>query len=89
VLDQTLFGLRVARTTYLKKIAIDPADITPTMGAGITIDHAVAMTLPILSGYLWEAVNFRWVFILAAGIALAGMFVCLRIKVPEVAAAAD
>ncbi len=83
VLDQTLFGLRVARTTYLKKIALDPADITPTMGAGITIDHAVAMTLPILSGYLWETVNFRWVFILAAGIALAGMFVCLRIKVPK------
>ena len=83
MLDQTLFGLRVARTTYLKKIAVDPADITPTMGAGITIDHAVAMTLPILSGYLWETINFRWVFILAAGIALAGMFVCLRIKVPQ------
>jgi hypothetical protein len=82
VLDQTLFGLRVARTTYLKKIAIDPADITPTMGAGITIDHAVAMTLPILSGYLWEAINFRWVFLLAAAIALVGMFVCLRIRIP-------
>jgi len=85
VLDQTLFGLRVARTTYLKKIAVDPADITPTMGAGITIDHAVAMTLPILSGYLWETINFRWVFILAAGIALAGMFVCLRIRIPVAA----
>ena len=82
VLDQILFGLRVARTTYLKKIAVDPADITPTMGAGITIDHAVAMTLPILSGYLWETINFRWVFLLAAAIALAGMFVCLRIRVP-------
>lgn len=82
VLDQVLFGLRVARTTYLKKIAVDPADITPTMGAGITIDHAVAMTLPILSGYLWESINFRWVFLLAAAIAVAGLFVCLRIRVP-------
>ena len=54
MLDHILFALRVARTTYLKKIAVDPADITPTISLGITIDHAVAMTLPILSGYIWE-----------------------------------
>jgi MFS family permease len=87
ILDQTLFGLRVARTTYLKKIAVDPADITASMTIGQGIDHIVAMTLPILSGYLWEAINFRWVFILAAAIALVGFFVCLRIKVPRSASA--
>ncbi len=79
ILDMVLFALRVARTTYLKKIADDPSDITPTISMGITIDHAVAMTLPVLSGYIWEAYGFRWVFILAGAIALAGFFVCLRI----------
>ncbi|MBD3222744.1 MFS transporter [bacterium] len=88
VLDQTLFALRVARTTYLQKIALDPTDITPTMGVGITIDHAVAMTLPIASGWLWENVGFQWVFVAAAGIALIGFFVCLRIRVPRPRAAA-
>ena len=44
---------------------------------GITIDHAVAMSLPVLSGYLWEAWGYRWVFILAGAIALGGFFVCL------------
>ncbi len=29
ILDSVLFALRIARTTYLKKIADDPADITP------------------------------------------------------------
>jgi len=82
VLDNLLFALRVARTTYLKKIARDPADITPSVSLGITIDHAVAMSLPVLSGYLWEAWGYRWVFILAAAIALGGFFVCLRIRVP-------
>jgi len=82
VFDSTLFALRVARTTYLKKIADDPTDITPTISMGITIDHAVAMLLPILSGYIWEAYGFRWVFILAGAIALAGYFVCLQIRVP-------
>jgi hypothetical protein len=87
VLDHLLFALRVARTTYLKKIAVDPADITPTISLGITIDHVVAMTLPILSGYLWVTVGHEWVFVLAGAIAVAGFFVCLRIRVPEVAAA--
>jgi len=83
VFDIILFALRVARTTYLKKIADDPADITPTISMGITIDHAVAMTLPVLSGYIWEAYGFRWVFILAGAIAFFGFFVCLRIRTPE------
>jgi len=83
ILDIILFALRVARTTYLKKIADDPADITPTISMGITIDHAVAMTLPILSGYIWEAYGFQWVFILAGSIAFGGFFVCLRIRTPE------
>ncbi len=83
VLDLVLFALRVARTTYLKKIARDPADITPTISLGITIDHAVAMSLPILSGYIWEVWGYRWVFLLAGAIALVGFFICLQIKVPQ------
>lgn len=82
VFDNVLFALRVARTTYLKKIADDPSDITPTISTGITIDHAVATTLPVLSGYIWEAFGFQWVFILAGAIALVGFFICLRIRVP-------
>ncbi len=82
VLDMVLFALRVARTTYLKKIVDGPGDITPTISMGITIDHAVAMTLPVLSGYIWEAFGFRWVFILAGAFALVGFFVCLRIRTP-------
>jgi len=83
VLDSILFALRAARTTYLGKIAEDPSDITPTIATGITIDHAVAMSLPVLSGYIWEAYGFQWVFLLAAAIAVVGFFVCLQIRVPE------
>ena len=83
MLDHILFALRIARTTYLKKIAVDPADITPTISLGITIDHVVAMTLPVLSGIIWEKYGHQWVFVLASAIALGGFFICLRIRVPE------
>ncbi len=80
--DHLLFSLRVARTTYLKKIVDDPTDITPSISMGITIDHVVAMSLPVFSGYVWEVWGFRWVFIIAASIAFAGFFICLQIRVP-------
>ncbi len=83
VLDSVLFGLRVARTTYLKKIADDPSEITPTIALGITVDHAFAMTLPILSGWLWQTYGFRWVFLLTGAIAIAGFLVCLQIRTPD------
>lgn len=82
ILDSVLFALRVARTTYLKKIADDPKDITQTISMGITIDHAVAMSLPVLSGYIWEEWGFQWVFVLAGVIAMAGFVVCLQIRIP-------
>jgi hypothetical protein len=89
ILDSTLFALRIARNTYLKKIAEDSSEITPTISMGVTIDHIVAMTLPVLSGYLWVAAGFRWVFILASVIAFAGFFICLQIKVPEASKDSD
>ncbi|MBN2802000.1 MAG: MFS transporter, partial [Deltaproteobacteria bacterium] len=83
ILDSTLFALRIARNTYLKKIADNPKEITPTIALGVTIDHVVAMSLPVLSGYIWAQAGFRWVFILAATIAVVGFFICLQIKIPE------
>ncbi len=83
MLDHILFALRIARTTYLKKIAVDPTDITPTISLGITIDHVVAMTLPVLSGVIWERYGHQWVFVLAGAIALGGFFICLQIRIPE------
>ncbi|MCK5379502.1 MAG: MFS transporter, partial [Acidobacteria bacterium] len=83
IFDSVLFALRIARTTYLKKIVDDPSEITPTISMGITIDHSVAMTLPILSGWIWATYGFRWVFLLAGAIAVVGFFVCLQIRVPE------
>jgi MFS family permease len=44
------------------------------------------MTLPIVSGVIWEQYGYRWVFLIAAAIAVAGFFICLRIRIPHPAA---
>jgi MFS family permease len=50
---------------------------------GVTLDHLVAMSLPVISGYVWQNFGFRWVFFIAGIIAIIGFFVCLQIKIPK------
>jgi len=83
ILDHILFALRIARTTYLKKILVEPGDLTPTISLGITIDHIVAMSLPVLSGFIWERYGHQYVFLMAGAIAVVGFFICLKIVVPQ------
>jgi len=80
VLDQLLFAMQMARTTYLDKIAVEPDDITPTLSLGVSINHAVAMTIPILGGWAWSRHGYPSVFLFAAGVALMSLVAATRIR---------
>ncbi|MGI5920909.1 MAG: MFS transporter [Syntrophomonadaceae bacterium] len=73
ITDQLLFSVRMARTTYLYRIVVNKGDIGPTISMGLTLDHAVSMTVPFWGGLLWAAFGFRWVFLAAALIALVNL----------------
>jgi MFS family permease len=80
VADQLLFGVSMARTTYLYKIAESPEDITPTLSMGVSMNHLVSMTLPTLGGYAWERWGYEWVFMGAAMVAVLTIFVAARVR---------
>lgn len=82
VADRLLFGVNIARTTYLSKIAENPSDVSPTLALGVTINHAVSMSLPALGGLMWLSLGHSSVFLAAAGIAvLMFVFTCM-IRIP-------
>lgn len=54
ILDNLMFSARIARTTYLNKITTDKSELAPTLSLGVTVDHAVSMTIPIIGGFLWQ-----------------------------------
>jgi len=83
VLDQMLFPVQMARTVYLSRIAEHRADVTATLGMGVSIDHAVSIPIAMLGGRLWLATDYRWVFVAAAGVALATLLTCQFIRVPR------
>ncbi len=81
VLDELLFSLRTARTTYISKILEKQKDLTPTLAMGISIEHVISMTAPLGAGFLWATYGYYWVFIIAAvvavfsGITASGIFI--------------
>jgi len=80
--DQLLFGANMARDTYLSKIAVKPAHVSPTLSLGITIDHVVSMTVPALGGWMWVKYGYSHVFVAAAGVALLTVVVSALVRTP-------
>lgn len=79
ILDNLMFATRIARTTYLNKIAESRADISPTLSLGVTMDHALSMSVPAAGGLLWAAYGYKAVFLAASLLALAGLAAALRV----------
>ena len=73
VLDDILFFLWIARTTYLSRISRSVREVAPAVALGGTIDHVASMLVPLGAGVLWISVGPWSVFLAAAGIALASL----------------
>ncbi|HBK52523.1 MFS transporter [Syntrophomonas wolfei] len=79
IVDQLLFAVTMARSTYLNRIADSRDDVAPTLSMGTTLDHGVSMTIPFVGGIIWALFGFHWVFVAAAVIALLNMAASLFI----------
>jgi MFS family permease len=87
VADHTLDSVGMARITYMKKIALRPEEISPSLSLGTSLDHIVTIFLPILGGLVWFKSGpggYRWVFLGGAVIALANFISSRMIKIPSV-----
>jgi len=83
VIDNLIFATGMARVTYLDKIAEHEEDIHASLSMGVTIDHAVSMSIPTLGGVLWAYHGYPWVFVGAAGIAVLNLVAAGFIRVPR------
>lgn len=80
--DNLLFGVNMARDIYLSKILVQPDHLGPTLSIGISINHAVSMSVPALGGLLWITYGHWTVFVATAGIAVLMAIFSSRIRVP-------
>jgi MFS family permease len=81
VIDNSMSAVEMARSTYVRKIVVDPADLTPTLSTGTSLQHVASMLIPVFGGILWEALGYQWVFVAAAVIALINLLLSRKIKI--------
>lgn len=84
IIDNLMFATRIARTTYMKKVALEKSDIPTSISFGVTLDHVISMTIPFLGGLLWTAFGYPAVFIAASLIALLNFWAAMKIPKFEV-----
>jgi predicted MFS family arabinose efflux permease len=83
IADQLLMSVNMARATYLKKIAVHPSHITPTLTMSITLDHIFSISIALLGGFVWAKWGYQTVFLCGAGIAVVNLVSAMFIRIPE------
>lgn len=89
IMDEVMFGVGNARTTYLAKIAERPEHVTASLSLGVTLDHAMSMTLPTLGGLVWMKYGHPWVFVGGGAIALLMLVFSSMVRIPPQASVDD
>ena len=85
IFERLTMQMGMARTIYLKSIAIDPADITPTLSTGLSMDHVISIVCAYLGGIIWMNYGPHYVFYIAAGFSIINVVVAFLIKGPMIA----
>jgi predicted MFS family arabinose efflux permease len=84
LLDQMLMSVNMARSTYMRKIALHDSHVQPALTASVTIDHIFSITAGLLGGVIWVALGFQYVFLLGAFIAIGNFLAALYIRIPKI-----
>ncbi len=83
ILDRMSTQMGLIRTVYLRTIAVTPADVTPTLSLGLSMDHVVSILCAYAGGIVWTVAGPQWLFYLAAALSLVNLWVAIRVRLPE------
>lgn len=82
IIDNSMSAVEMARSIYVRKIAVDLADVTPTLSTGVSLQHIASMVVPVFGGLLWATVGYPAVFMAAAVIAFLNLILSRKISIP-------
>jgi len=71
------------RTVYLRTIAVNQQDVTPTLSLGMSMDHTVSILCAYAGGVVWTLWGPQYIFYLAAALSLVNLYVAIKVKLPE------
>lgn len=83
LIDQMLMSVNMARSTFMKKIALDPTHVQPALTISVTIDHIFSIGIALLGGLIWNTWGFQYVFLMGVFIALLNFLAAYKITIPR------
>lgn len=79
IIDRMSNQMGMIRTVYLKKIAVEPSDVTPTLSLGLSLDHIVSIICAMISGIVWGKFGPQYIFYGTAILSLVNLFVAFKV----------
>jgi len=70
----------IGLSTYIRRTA-KSSDLTPTLSAGVSINHITSVTMPLIAGQLLPNLGFEILFIGTAAIILISIPFALAMRV--------
>ena len=83
VIDRVTAQFGIARSIYLKSVAISEEDVMPSIAMGMSIDHVFAIVGAVLCGLIWYNLGPQYVFMVAALMSLINVMIARGIKPPK------
>ena len=83
IINRISMLVTMVKTMYLKDIAVDPADITPTLSLGLGLDHIVTIFASLAGGYIWKLWGAEWVFYIAAIFTIGNLIIAFLVPKPK------
>lgn len=81
IIDKMSTQLGLVRTVFLKRIVDTPADITPTLSLGLSLDHLVSIIAAILGGVVWYNWGPQYIFYGVSSLSLINLYVASKAQI--------
>jgi MFS family permease len=78
--DRMTMQFGMVRAVYMRSVAVSPDEVTPTLSAGMALDHVLSILSAILCGFIWEQLGPQYVFVFAAMLSAGNMLIARRIR---------
>ena len=78
-------GAQMSRTTYIKRLVDDQDEVAGALAFGLSLDHILSMTMPIIAGLVWEwnaEVGYIYVFLGGVVMSLICVGLSTRVRIP-------
>jgi len=83
VVDRLSSQMGIIRVIYLKSIAKESTDVTPTLSLAMMMDHVVSIIVGVTGGVAWVTFGSHYIFYAVAVLSLINLAVAILVKDPR------